>query len=593
MNFNEEKETSTIIKKTFSMLQIMGEGIKKIAGKAEKIPGKAPEIFVACFYGIAHLVMAMFHEPWYDEAVAWQIARCASYKKILFEIPHYEGHPPLWHLILSPFAKLGMSYELSLALVSLVFTGIAVVLILWYSPFPRLVKWLLPFNYFFFYQYGVISRPYCVMMLAFVLLAIMYEKRNEKPGRYVACLLLLCLTSAYGIVIAGGIAAVWVFEIWDRRKIGEFFKSFFSDKRIWWLAGLLLCAISLILMIVPREDTFAMNPLSEYKPRNNFVVRLLYMVFALPADTVLTNTFSAALDGSLKDVALSGGELAMACVLGIMILCVVIYYGIKKRTCVLFLLPYLMYCFFAATVYAWRHHTGIATLYIVFWLWVSIKNRADNKIIQGNHITKEEQQVLGNLVMLFCAVCVLVPVEWSVSSSVYEILYTYDLGRNEAAFIKEYNLDDYKIMIPWDVEMGDGDEDGTEELLGMDTGYFAWADNLSPYFDENIFYNYRLSEQFTNYTTHKRSTEEENERNIQSWKEAGMPDVLFLDPKLELVFEEQEINEVHYALVYSEKVGRIWKGDYKEARVHIYVRSELLEEVGLERIVEPYMNEED
>lgn len=591
MNVNKESTTSPVISKIFGVLQVIGEGIKRVNQKAEKIQGKGPEIFVACFYGIAHLVMAIFHEPWYDEAVAWQIAKSASYKKIFFEIPHYEGHPPMWHLILSPFAKLGMPYELSLTIISLIFTGIAVVLILWYSPFPRIVKWLLPFNYFFFYQYGVISRPYCVMMLAFVLLAIMYEKRSEKPGRYVAGLLFLCLTSAYGIVIAGGLAIVWVLEIWDKRKIGEFLKSFFIDKRIWWLAGLLLCALSLILMIIPREDTFAMNPLTEYEPRNSFIVRLLYMVFALPADTVLTNTFSAALDGSLKDVALSGGELAMSCVLGVMILCVMVYYGMKKKTCKVFLLPYLMYCLFAATVYAWRHHIGIATLYIVFWLWVSIRNKEDNKIIKQNHITKEEQQMLGHLAIVFCMVCVLVPVGWSISSCVCDVLYTYDLGRNEAAFIKKHNLDDYKIMIPWDVAKEDEDEDGTEEIVGMDTGYFAWADNLSPYFKENIFYNYRLSEQFTNYTTHRRSTEEENERNIQKWKEAGMPDVLFLEPKLELVFEQEEIDSVEYALVYSENVGRIWKGDYNKSRAHIYVRRELLEKVGLEEIEEPYMNE--
>ena len=35
------------------------------------------------------------HEPWFDEAQAWVIARDNSLKDILFFIPHYEGHPPL------------------------------------------------------------------------------------------------------------------------------------------------------------------------------------------------------------------------------------------------------------------------------------------------------------------------------------------------------------------------------------------------------------------------------------------------------------------------------------------------------------------
>lgn len=42
------------------------------------------------------------------------------------------------------------------------------------------------------------------------------------------------------------------------------------------------------------------------------------MLVALSADTVMTNTFCAALDGSLKDVAISYGEWGVSCILGIM-----------------------------------------------------------------------------------------------------------------------------------------------------------------------------------------------------------------------------------------------------------------------------------
>ncbi len=149
----------------------------------------------------------------FDEAEAWQIARSVTLKTLFLETTHYEGHPPLWHLILMPLAKAGAPYELSLSLVSLAFMGTAVFLILWRAPFPRLVRLLLPFTYFFFYQYGVISRVYCVLTLAFVLLAIVYRSRNERPGRYVAALILMCVTLAYGLVIAGGLALVWLWEI--------------------------------------------------------------------------------------------------------------------------------------------------------------------------------------------------------------------------------------------------------------------------------------------------------------------------------------------------------------------------------------------
>lgn len=76
-------------------------------------------------------------------------------------------------------------------------------------------------------------------------------------------------------------------------------------------------------------------------------------------------------------------------------------------------------------------------------------------------------------------------------------------------------------------------------------------------------------------------------------KEMGMPDVLFLNPKLELLFDEEEIAKAGYAFVYLEDVGRIWKNDYNESRLHIFVRKDLLEETGLKVIKDSYLSEKN
>lgn len=68
------------------------------------------ECIIMLVYIVGISVISYFHEPWFDEAQAWQIARSASIKDILFKIPHWEGHPQLWHLLLVPFAKLGAPY---------------------------------------------------------------------------------------------------------------------------------------------------------------------------------------------------------------------------------------------------------------------------------------------------------------------------------------------------------------------------------------------------------------------------------------------------------------------------------------------------
>ena len=169
----------------------IAKSMNQIKGLPCKVKGNTQLVhkIVVLLYCALHMLMALFHEPWHDEAEAWQIARCASVKDILFTIPHYEGHPPLWHLILAIPAKLNLPYELSLSLISLLFSALAVALFLKYAPFPEWVKVFVPFTYFAFYQYSVISRPYCMMMLAFVLMAITWKDRNTKPTEFILSML--------------------------------------------------------------------------------------------------------------------------------------------------------------------------------------------------------------------------------------------------------------------------------------------------------------------------------------------------------------------------------------------------------------------
>ena len=173
----------------------IAKGIKRFANaltaltdKVEAINSKAPEHIAIALYVIMHMLMSLVHEPWFDEALSWLIARDSSIYEILFVTPHYEGHPALWHLILVPFAKLGAPYELSLSIVSLVFSGLAMALFIYKATFKRIIRLILPFSYYLFYQYGVISRPYCMMMLAsFLWLWLLKTEMRNREDMYYLC----------------------------------------------------------------------------------------------------------------------------------------------------------------------------------------------------------------------------------------------------------------------------------------------------------------------------------------------------------------------------------------------------------------------
>ena len=78
------------------------------------VPAFKAGTVILLIYGLLLAVLLLLHVPTLDEAQAWLIARDATYKDILLYLPHYESHPPFWHLLLSIPAKLGVSYELGL-----------------------------------------------------------------------------------------------------------------------------------------------------------------------------------------------------------------------------------------------------------------------------------------------------------------------------------------------------------------------------------------------------------------------------------------------------------------------------------------------
>ena len=171
------------------------------------------DLLVLLIYTAGIIFVTCFHELWFDETQAWQIAKCASFKELFTYIPHYEGHPPMWHLLLSVFAKNGAPVDFTLKAINTVLCVTAMALLIFRSPFPRIVRYLLPFNFFFFYQYGVLSRPYSISMIAFFLMAIASKERNAHPWRYILSMTLLSLSTAFGLIIAGGLCIVWSFEI--------------------------------------------------------------------------------------------------------------------------------------------------------------------------------------------------------------------------------------------------------------------------------------------------------------------------------------------------------------------------------------------
>ena len=162
------------------------------------------ENLILGIYTVVSFLLVFVHEPWRDEAQFWLLARDASLPEILGNISK-EGIPPLWQLLLKPFAMLGLPYYPTISIISFVLVAAAAWIFVKKAPFSRYAKYILLVSPVFIYCYATVSRSYSLMPIIFVLLAILYPKRLQRPVLYG---LLIALLFEVHVILWGMVAAL-------------------------------------------------------------------------------------------------------------------------------------------------------------------------------------------------------------------------------------------------------------------------------------------------------------------------------------------------------------------------------------------------
>jgi len=193
----------------------------------------------------------LHHEPWADEASTWLVARDLSWFPMILQLG-YESNPGLWHSVVwiaihwfhAGYSVLGwIGLDCGLA-----GTGVLIFL----APFPRLLRYLIAFSFYFLYQYAVVARPYNLLPLFAFLGAWLYRKGTAMALPFALTLTFLCCVSVHGVVIALALATGFV---WRARREGAFREGFFRTQL--WVALLSLCATLAIVAFVvwPPPDS--------------------------------------------------------------------------------------------------------------------------------------------------------------------------------------------------------------------------------------------------------------------------------------------------------------------------------------------------
>lgn len=547
------------------------------------------ELIVFAVYIAGLIFVSCFHELWFDETQAWQIARSASYKDMLTVVPHYEGHPPLWYLLLSVFAKNGAPIDLTLKVINIITCAIAMALIIFRAPFPRPVRLILPFTYFFFYQYGIYARPYGLTMIAILLAAIFYKERNAHPWRYILSLVFLCLTTAYGIMISGGLCMVWTFEILTEMKKDKKLGTFWKDSRFYSLLFILVIAVMLMLSIVPAEDCYYGGVSVTLLDALTSIIRyqlLLIIPFESWSGVLIA-------DNGIKYMpAIMIPEMFFGLAMWIL-LCA---FAAKNKKFCTFFIPYFIMCCFMSFKYMSCHHLGISCIYHVFIFWIMAESDKGIEVpdFLKNFKGKIESPIIKKIVTAGLGVICLAPIVYSVGASINDIRLNCGTTRY-AKIIKENHLENTKIMSRWITRYDTDDEDEDDQAL--DGGYMFMvleipsdhprilehrtylnptAATVLPYFDRNIIMNFNLDCPDDLYMHYKFN--EDYEPILEAWREQGLPDFILGYCPLDEVYDEETLEGVRYLPIAKFENITFYKLDTDVFTERMYIREDLLDD---------------
>lgn len=538
-------------------------------------------------------VVMYFHEPWFDEAQSWLIARDSSFVDLLTLRPHYEGHPPLWTLLLSIPAKTGIPYEIGLKGVQLLCVALLGGWLIFRAPFSKLAVFLLPFTYFLCFQYGVTSRPYALLCVALFMVAHYWKQSDSKPSdtwKLALSLVLLCAISAYGIALAAGFVLAWIWRAVKSAGIKKAFAEIVSNtnRLVSWII-LALVGIASIICIWPASNAFASR---ETFDGNSPLMQFLSFIFVMPSESMFTQ-FAG--DVSLRRLTLSVPSAIICVIISILIWAFAVRIAYRRGMLVSLILPYLTFAA-VATQYFTLHHAGIVFAFFIAQLWMCIAckpleskdipeiifklfkvankaaNKAENKDENSNNKSARSKVTTSVITAIITIVLLSPSLIWNAYSCVNDIRFDYSGSRALAQFIKQKHAENKRFVTSWLHQDEKTDKQGNVIVPEFeDIHQYSWPlITANPYFSKNLIdCSYKNSSFITNEQISRYQASDE----LNVCKAKKEPEFFVTESsKPWYYFVSLNYNIDHYTDRVIAETKSSWKSKISKGKIIVYER---------------------
>ena len=510
-------------------------------------------------------VVMYFHEPWFDEAQSWLIARDSSFADLLTLRPHYEGHPPLWTLLLSIPAKTGVPYEIGLKGVQFLCAALLGGWLIFRAPFNRLTIALLPFTYFICFQYGVTARPYALLCVSLLMVAHYWKYADSKPSntwKLVLSLVLMCAISSYGIAIAAGFALAWVVRSIQIAGIKNAVCEIFSNinRLLGWIL-LAFVGFASIACIWPAANAFGSRATFS---GNSHLIQFLYFIFVVPSESMFT---AFAGDVSLRRMSLGILPTIICVLISILIWAFAICIAKRRKMLVSLILPYLTFAIIA-TQYFTLHHAGIVFVFFIAQLWMCVANKPLNfDITLANKLSNKCAFTQSIIVILLAPSLI-----WNIFACVNDIRFDYSGSRALAQFIQRNHAENKRFVTSWLHKEEKLDSNGnTISPEFEDVHQYSWQlITANPYFAKNLI---DCSYKNSSFITNERPSESQAWGEISACKAKKEPK-FFVTESSEpwYYFVALDYNIEHYTAHVIAKTKSSFKSNVSEGTVTVYER---------------------
>lgn len=173
----------------------------------------------------AYLVVSGYtmihHELSGDEVHSWNIVKGSATFPDLIHNSRYEGHPPGWYTLLWPLSRLTHDAA-AIQVLHWAIASLVAFLIIFCSPLPFLTRILVPFGYYFLFEYAILSRNYAIGVLLGCGICFLLSV-NLRYGTSLYYILLFCMSNTHllAAVLAGSLHLYFLLRMRHRgRKSG-------------------------------------------------------------------------------------------------------------------------------------------------------------------------------------------------------------------------------------------------------------------------------------------------------------------------------------------------------------------------------------